>query len=757
MVQDKGLVVQGNEIVSQDKYGQKALNIADDFLNSSVNDIPVSYKENYDESPPELFTQPRNMLDKQNRMYGGLHVYREKQKAALRSEPVDDQVTCDRYQNFSNCPNVKFNSEEVPFTSNEKKTLTENVNEIPGKIFDVSQESTFGYVETSSSDVVLSDKMNPDTDKFVNGIPSRHDNLNFICDNNEFASTTNDALQTKETNFSDEFSLSSQEFAQVINKSLIPKKEQVTHVTQKNFNSSSKWEKYNSQQSEEDVHLDINTLKVKVKDFSVIEKPLKPDVIFPRNAVNIRTQHHDERNERINTNKKAVSQLPSVKEDTSVTKVSYPSPAAKFANSEVSKLPSSFSSMDSFEQMLANDNLDFSDPELDKLLQTQTSIAKIEEELLNKSPQNSNDNKDSSEMGSLDKQRLGEEDQILTGRGSGIKLSAEEKEMEHQTCNGSCDEVVSDLVPCDKIKANKTENSSSEIAENADMLLVDKYDAKMTENCDIIELAENCEIKTAENRDIKIEENCDIKIAKNHDAKLTDEHNDTCDCIKSLSSESETSFSLDDSFLASNSYNVHTLTESKKGSALSLRVPWKENVILTNTNSNSTIENASESPVGAIKDSMIIKNSAYAGTNEYHESAITNTSKINIESCDNVGSAVVENKLCDLQTNFMGYESEDHESSLGEMSAVSEKTEVRKNKRETTFAENLLNKKSNIFANSNVSLYQTTSATKTDLRDEFSLSSTSLKADVRSVSSQFKNPQKRTANQGTKLSKRLVI
>ena len=741
MIQDKGLVMQGDEAASPNMMGQRASHILDENINSSVNVTPVHCRDfQYDESPPELFTQPRNMFDKQNRVYGGLQVYREKQKAALWSEPIDDQVIHDNYQN-SNCPNVKCDSDQIPFKFNEKRTFAENVNEIHGNIFDNSQDSTFGYVKTGSFDVNLGVRRNTDTDKFVNGTLYGHGNDNFICDDNEFARTSTGALFSKETHFSDDLSLSSQEFAAVINQSLIPKNEQTTSATQKNSNSSSKWEKYYSQQSEEDVHLNIDALKVKVKDFSVIEEPFKTDnVTFPRNQIDFSTQHTNVINDRINSNKRLVPQLPPVKEETTVSKVTYTNPATQVSRLDNSKLPSSFSSMDSFEQMLANDNLDFSDPELDKLLQTQTNVDKIEGELINESP-DSIPNEKLSVVNASDKQRDAQWDHNQGGKCSRQKLFPEENEYPNASCeekqhqSGSYGEVGLDFTPCDKDEANLVENSMA---------------AKTHENIDPLQAVE-CDTKIADTCDKKTVENCDIKFPDINDRHF-EAHNETPSGVKSLS-ESEISFSLDDSFVTSNHFNVKASTETKKRPAVSLRAPWKEN-----TNSNSVIENVIKSPVSALKRPIANENRIGVGYKEDHQSAIIDTDKMNIESSDNVRLDVVENKPCNMQINFMGYDSEDGDLPSGEEVAIPEKTEVRQNERENAFSQNPQNKKSNMFINSN------SSQLKTDTQDKPNPSLSSLKAGTGSVSTQFKNPfkngemmQKRTANQGNRVTKRLVL
>ena len=741
MIQDKGLVMQGDEAASPETFGQTAPHILDENINSSVNVTPVHCRDfQYDESPPELFTQPRNMFDKQNRVYGGLQLYREKQRAALWSEPINDQVTHDNYQN-SNCPNVKCDSDQIPFKFNEKRTFAENVNEIHGNIFDNSQDSTFGYVKTGSSDVNLGVRRNTDLGKFVNRPFSGHENHNFICDNNEFARTSNDALFTKETHFSDDLSLSSQEFAAVINKNLIPKNEQTTSATQKNINSSSKWEKYYSQQSEEDLHLDIDALKVKVKDFSVIEKPFKTDnVIFPRNQIDISTQHTNIINNRTNVDKRLFPQLPPVKEDTTVSKVMCTNTATQISRLDNSKLPSSFSSMDSFEQMLANDNLDFSDPELDKLLQTQTNVDKIEGELISESP-GSNPNEKFSVANASDMQNDAQWDHKQGEKCSRQKLSPEENEYPNGSCgeiehqSGSCKEVELDFTPCDKDETNLVENSMA---------------AKPHENIDSMQAVE-CDTKIADTCDKKTVENCDIKFPDINDRHF-EAHNETHAGVKSLS-ESEISFSLDDSFVTSIQLNVKASTETKKRPAVSLRAPWKEN-----TNSNSVIENVIKSPVSALKRPIANESRIGVGYKEDHQSAIIDTDKMNIESSDNVRLDVVENKPCNMRINFMGYDSEDDDLPSGEEVAIPEKTEVRQNERENAFSENPQNKKSNMFTNSN------SSQLKTDTQDKPNPSLSSLKAGTGSVSTPFKNPfkngemtQKRTANQGNRVTKRLVL
>ena len=766
MVQDKGLQTHGNEMAGSETFGQRADTVPFDSSNTRVHDTHVNYckeNSNFEESSPDLFTQPRNMFDKQNHVSGGLYNYIEKQKVALVSEPIDDQVMHDNYQNSN------LDLEETPFTLKEKRTFARNLSEFHRKVFDESQDSSFGYLETGSLDIKFGAQRNANKDKFVNEPWSGNENRNFICDN-ELTGTPNNTINNKERHFSDDLSLSSQEFAQVINKSLIPKTEQEASVTLKNMNSSSKWEKYESQQSEDDINLDIDAVKVKAKDFSVIEKSLKSktvilpgkqvnpyttqntDVLNEKNQRNINTQY-SATNERTNLNKRCVPQLPPVREETIIPKATHKNPVTQVVMSENSKLPSSFSSMDSFEQMLANDNLDFSDPELDKLLQTQNNIDKIEEKLIDLSPGSGNPKENSSRLDALDLQnnsQSGNEKVIKCKNENVVPIGnkgAIDSFEEMDRPSNSSEKKELQFMPCDKNEISHVENSVGDHLHDNDDTKVVELNANAAKVCDIDAV-----------------ENCDRRIP-DLSVKHSKTNNDNHTGVKSLSSESETSFSLDDSFMTSNPYNGTTKTKDySKEPTASLRAPWKENVKVNSTKSISAIkENVTKTLISAIDQHKTNVHRSTAQSNEHHKSAITDTNKTNIYSRDNVRLDAIENRFHKV-ANFMGYDS-DNDDDYDEFCAknvneIKEMPEVEQNERENAFTESHRNKKSNMFLNSN------SNQQKTDSYDKINQPSSSVKGGVKSVSSQFKNPFKnpfkngensqQTANQGNRVTKRLV-
>ena len=131
----------------------------------------------------------------------------------------------------------------------------------------------------------------------------------------------------------------------------------------------SKWEKYHSPQSDEDLNLNLETVKSKVKDFSVIEKPSKLNF----------TSHIEKNMNSIGIDK--VGHRGAVftqSRNTDSTDKGFLNEATRMQNvpnnPDQLKLPSSLSSMDSFDQLLADDKLDFDDPELDHLLLKHTNI-----------------------------------------------------------------------------------------------------------------------------------------------------------------------------------------------------------------------------------------------------------------------------------------------------------------------------------------------------------------------------------------------
>ena len=788
MVQDEDHHInQAKQLVSLETFGQRADSVPHNSLNTRVHYTQVNYcKENtnFEESSPDLFTQPRNMFDKQNHINGGFQVCREKQKAALVSEPIDDQGMHDNYQNSN------LDLEETPFRF-KKRTCAENLSEFHGKVFDESQDSSFGYLETSRLDIKFGARRNANAEKFVNEPWSANENHNFVCDNEftrspsndeitrtanngDFTRTANEASSNNERHFSDDLSLSSQEFAAVINKSLIPKTEQEANVTRKNMNSSSKWEKYESQHSEDDVNLDIDAVKVKIKDFSVIEKPMKTEtVILPGKQINLcTTQHTDvlnERNQRSmntqhtqcsatndrrNLNNRLVPQLAPVRGETMIHKATHTNPVTQVSKSENSKLPSSFSSLDSFEQMLANDNLDFSDPELEKLLQTQTNIDKIEEKLIDLSPGSSNPNENSSDA-------LDIQNDPQSGIKKVIKCSSENVspmdkkdaidsfEEKDQPSNSSGKKELH-FTPCDKNETSQVENFMADIENSLGDNIHENDDMKAIE----------CDTNAAEICDIGAVENCDRRMQDSSDCKQSKTNNDNHTGVKSLSSESETSFSLDDSFITANHIEANISTKTSNEPTVSLRAPWKENLKVSSTNSKSAIkESVTKSHYRAIDKHITNENSSAMEINEHHKSAITQSSKTNIDTDGNVTLGATENRSHDREANFMGYDSYDNDIEglfSGDVNEITEKTEIGQTERERIFSKTPQNKKDNMFSISN-SCQQ-----KTDSNNSLNQPPGSVKAGVRSVSSQFKNPFKRgetsqqTANQGNRATKRLV-
>ena len=233
----------------------------------------------------------------------------------------------------------------------------------------------------------------------------------------------------------------------------------------------SKWEKYHSPQSDEDLNLNLETVKSKVKDFSVIEKPSK---------LNLTSQIEKNINRSIDIDK--VGHIGTVftrSRNTDSTDKGFLNEATRMQNvpnnPDQLKLPSSLSSMDSFDQFLADDKLDFDDPELDHLLLKHTNI---------------------------------------------------------------------------EVKNGKTtqKNSSKNTCERENSKSFPEYKPKT---------------KSMQDRNLNF-----IRTSLDNNAA------EKVECVENIS-DSDISFSLDDSFAAANTY--HSLkTESNSRSSVSLRVPWKQ-------------------------------------------------------------------------------------------------------------------------------------------------------------------------------------
>ncbi|MEW8545301.1 MAG: hypothetical protein AB2693_17400, partial [Candidatus Thiodiazotropha sp.] len=207
---------------------------------------------------------------------------------------------------------------------------------------------------------------------------------------------TNEIYDRTETEISNT-NLSSQDFAEIISKSLKPTDPKFPDNTQNEMAGSSKWEKYNSQHSEEEINLDTAGFKSKVKDFTVIEKTKKAQQFDRINTGRCDTiQHCHEISKNCSSVSKSISHSMSVKKGNASADKTHDTCSfitSKLLSPNPYKVPSPFSSMDSFEQMLADESLDFNDPDLDKVLMTQTGIERMTDKQLNALPADSQDYK----------------------------------------------------------------------------------------------------------------------------------------------------------------------------------------------------------------------------------------------------------------------------------------------------------------------------------------------------------------------------
>ena len=332
----------------------------------------------------------------------------------------------------------------------------------------------------------------------------------------------------------------------------------------------SKWEKYHSPQSDEDLNLNLETVKSKVKDFSVIEKPSK---------LNLTSQIEKNINRSIDIDK--VGHIGTVftrSRNTDSTDKGFLNEATRMQNvpnnPDQLKLPSSLSSMDSFDQLLADDKLDFDDPELDHLLLKHTNI--------------------------------------------------EEK-------NGKTAQKNSSKSTC------KRENSKS----------FPEYKPKSN---------------SIQDRNL----NCVQTSLDNNAAEKVE-------CLKNIS-DSDISFSLDDSFTASNTY--HSLkTESNSRSSVSLRVPWKQEAGKGNSSCRSSaIENINGGANKETAGQLSCKNRLNDGSSDkfmecnsekdctYGDRAVTEAALVqNDVNLKRRGESISTciNRLNSSCDNFMGYDSEE--------------------------------------------------------------------------------------------------
>ena len=342
----------------------------------------------------------------------------------------------------------------------------------------------------------------------------------------------------------------------------------------------SKWEKYHSPQSDEDLNLNLETVKSKVKDFSVIEKPSKLnltshieknmnsgigiDKVGHRGAVFTRSRNIDSTDKAFLNEATRMQNVPN--------------------NPDQLKLPSSLSSMDSFDQLLADDKLDFDDPELDHLLLKHTNI---------------------------------EEKNGKTAQKSSSK--------------STCERENSKSFPEYKPKTNSMQDRNLNF------------------------------IRTS------LDNNAAEKV----------------ECLENIS-ESDISFSLDDSFAAANTY--HSLkTESNARSSVSLRVPWKQEAGKgDSTCQSSAIKDIDEEANTDTAGQLSCKNRLNDGSCDkfmecnsekdctYGDRAVTEAAlvqnHVNLKHRGESISASINrfNSSCD---KFMGYDSED-ESSQGNKTVI---------------------------------------------------------------------------------------
>ena len=492
---------------------------------SPVRGISPSNKEETllnDESSEEFFTQPRSMVTKRNCVSGGLQLFREKQRAALRSKPFEDNITHTSYQTYSVSPrrisNLQSGGRRETNDDRDKvlnDTETYFVSDLETGSKDNYQTDDENSLRYSSGETVLNSEKFNSTIRNGRVMPAFDDDGTCILVNkNGHLDHTSAICDKTETDLSDT-NLSSQEFADLMSKSLKPTNLKFPNTAQNEMAGLSKWEKYNSQHSEEEIDLDMTGFKTKTKDFTVIEKTLEAKQFDRINSSrNDTTQHCHEVSENCSVVSNSTSHCKSVEKvsaradkthNTSSLKIS------KLVSPNPSTVPSSFSSVDSFEKMLADENLDFNDPDLDKVLMTQTDIERMiqtDKELTAQSA----DSKDNKENFGIDTNTL--EDSIET--------------------KSLCPEI-SDCNGC-------SGKADLEIDTDAKAIVADVVGKNM------------------------IEQN-------ERDASS----------VKRISSDD--SFSLDDSFLDSHQLHSNSkTTEIKCVPLTTLRVPWKQSVKSINDN-----------------------------------------------------------------------------------------------------------------------------------------------------------------------------
>ena len=596
-----------------------------------------------DESSEEFFTQQKPVITKRESISGGLHLFREKQKKVLKSQPFDDTVIHTSYNNFSfssmKAVNLQANSRisnEGYVGVSEKKAPC--ISELENCVLNTynNEGGAFGELgnscdETVDKGLAAVEFMDDHLQNQSHCTEIKYNNGNFSSKTEHCFSQTGKVFQ--EGKVADESDWSSQDLSEIMSISLRPKGEQcpVSVPVPEDMTGSSKWEKYNSQHSDEDLNLSLKTFQTK-KDFSVIEKPLKDQMKFQNKKSCDRTLNFDQAAQQRNASSHNLvlnsrPHMSSSKDNASAGKAIDNTRTNVQISPDQFKIPSSFSSLDSFEQMLANDNINFNDPELDKVLLEQNKF----EENVYKATQLDNDNGDETEL----------------PRSSPTEL----KQTNHPAktvdlLNRSRNKVV-------------TNSLSSDTCEKKEYLK---------------------------------------------------------GCL-----ESDISFSLDDSFMTSNTYQSVVL-KTNSSPAVALRVPWKHSIDKCNRNRHDdAVENKSQ------------------------EGTVTTASHL-----------LHKHKLNGSGGNFMGYDSEDdcsyiEDKNMSETAFEQKGTERRNNSKI----------KSNFMQNCNTYQYKTCSD-EAKLPD---MSANSYHTPVITphelMSSLFPKesivlPQKGSSNQSTKFNKRFV-
>ena len=639
MVEEKFSDKTENRLLGPDSDKQKHPSIQMNILEKEFNKTPICDKEKLadSEDSQEYFTQPRSVVETQRQASGSLQLFRKKQRGALKSKPFDDKVTHISYQNFSVSPRVGVSKQEDSVVCIRRGLNTRDLQTHGMNCSDCSKSDNRVFWDNSEVRRTYGDVVTSDDRKVVVEMLAERKHDIVYDKSNQNVEHRNENFAGKETDFSDT-SLSSQEFAQVISKSLKPLDEKTPSHVQNDCTNSSKWEKYNSQHSEEDVDLDTTVFKAKVKDFSVIEKPVKRETMkFCKHDNSIRTSG--------NLNLNRISPYAAVGENSlRMAKISKTNCETRV----VSPVPNSFSSIDSFEQLLENDNLDFNDSELDRVLMTQTNNDRITKEHLDKEA-------DVTVDGLSKYGPVVTSDRITNVNGKKIRLSYEEENIKHDQ-NVSLD------------KASLESNTSL---------------------------------------------------------------NDT----KRKSSDLETSFSLDDSFMASNTYDKTVTSEIKNRPAFSLRAPWKDNLSGDRNKSNNKANNHTESLIDS-----------YDSTNP------------------------LDSDSGKLKVKVMGYDGDkDFNYSESQVALESEHISESNYQHKNIIVKSLINMKNNSMPNTGQIQSNSFEEAKVDIQREVRYSPQTPDTDdsvcYRTISSQFKNPlrtgdglQKTYSEQSSnRLSKRFVF